>query len=186
MLPRSISRLSVTGLRLRLALAAIAAFASAGCGDEIGDSCTLSSECASDGTRTCIAESDGNWPGGYCSILGCGTDTCPDEAVCVRFYTSVFANRACDPATEDISTDVCGLDEACSFEGRCALRSAENRFCMKGCSDDGDCRDGYECRNADLMRCHGGEPVLPPDQRIGDDPPRFCALKGDPNVCPGA
>jgi hypothetical protein len=179
MLSRSISLFSVA------CLAAVAALASAGCGDEIGDSCVLSSECASDGTRACLQEADGNWPGGYCTILGCDHDTCPDEAVCVRFYTSVFGNRPCDPATEDIATDACSLDEACSFEGFCALRAAENRFCMKGCSDDGDCRDGYECRDSVLMRCHGGEPVLPSDQRIGADPDRFCALKGAIDNCPG-
>jgi hypothetical protein len=171
----AISRLGHFGMAC---LAAALALAGAGCGDEIGDSCTLSSDCASDGTRTCIQEKDGGWPDGYCTILGCDHDTCPEEAVCVRFYTSVFANRACDPATEDVATDACTIDEACSFEGYCALRSAENRFCMKSCSDSGDCRSGYECRDAALMKAHGGEPVMPPGERVGADPSRFCALKG--------
>jgi hypothetical protein len=29
--------------------------------------------------------------------------------------------------------------------GYCASETSERRWCMKGCDDDGDCRDGYAC-----------------------------------------
>jgi hypothetical protein len=158
---------------LVIALAA-AAMAAAGCGKEIGDSCTLPQDCSPDGDRIC----DNFQPEGYCTIQGCDFDTCPGEAVCIRFFTGSFTNKACEHATEDITTDVCSIDEVCALEGHCVPRSAEVRFCMKTCGDTTDCRTFYECRDLELMRLHGGEPVLPPDQTIeglGNDVPGFCA-----------
>jgi hypothetical protein len=46
---------------------------------------------------------------------------------------------------------------------------------MRTCEDSGDCRDGYECRNEELMRQHGGEPVPPPGERLASDLQAFCA-----------
>ena len=156
---------------LVIALAALAA----GCGKEIGDSCTLAQDCSPDGDRIC----DNFQREGYCTIQGCDFDTCPEESVCIRFFTGSFTNRACDLATEDLTTDVCAIDEVCALEGHCVPRSAEVRFCMKTCGDVGDCRQGYECRDLELMRLHGGEPVLTPDQTIAtlDEIPAFCAAQ---------
>src|SRR5262249_21358700 len=43
--------------------------------------------------RICLdAERDG-----YCTIQGCDVSTCPQEAVCVRFFTGSFSNHVCDP-----------------------------------------------------------------------------------------
>lgn len=149
--------------------AALAALLAAGCGSEIGDSCSISTDCSPDGDRTCDTSS----LDGYCTIQGCDYDSCPDEATCVRFFSGTFDNRSCDPATEDVSTDVCGLDELCTLEHKCALRANEVRYCMKTCSSRSDCRDGYECRDENLMQQHGGEPVRAPGAK--GSLPRFCA-----------
>ena len=147
----------------------------AGCGKEIGDPCTFSTDCSPNGDRLCDFVS----AGGYCTIEGCDVTTCPGEAVCVQFFHGSFDNRTCDPAvTPDSCTDptkCCSLDELCSVAGHCAPRSSEARFCMKKCGSDGDCRDGYECRDLDKMVAHGGQPVLPAGQVVSEASPRFCA-----------
>jgi hypothetical protein len=157
-----------------------AAIAAAGCGSEIGDSCSLNSDCSQKESRVC----DTNSTDGYCTKIGCDYGTCPDEAECVRFFTGSFANKSCTPATEDCTatscpgvtpTDDCSASELCALDGRCVTRNSEIRYCMRKCSSGGDCRDHYECRNGDLMKMHGGEPVPPPDQRLGDSPQPFCA-----------
>lgn len=155
--------------------AVLAVAATAACGSEIGDSCLLSSDCDPNGQRNC----DRTQADGYCTIIGCDYDTCPEESVCVRFFVGGFTDRACDPTTEDLpssdGTDVCSIDEVCPLSGYCVPRSAEARYCMRKCSDGGDCRDEYECRNEDLMIAHGGEPVLPPGERPDGDLQGFCA-----------
>jgi hypothetical protein len=139
--------------------------AAVGCGKEIGDACIVSTDCNPNGSRLC----DTLPKEGYCTIMGCDYNTCPDEAVCVRFFSGEFENRPC--ATE---TD-CSLDELCTLDGHCTPRSAEVRYCMRKCSSNGDCRSGYECRNFDLMIQHGGEPVLAPGVVVDSKAPNFCA-----------
>ncbi len=174
---RSVRRRVGPGLA-RPALAAagvvVAAGLIAGCGKEIGDSCIVSTDCGTDANLICdLASLDG-----YCTIPGCDYGTCPDEAVCVRFFIASFEDLPCDPATEDLgtggATNDCGLDEICTLAGQCVPSASEERFCMKTCGDSGDCRDGYECRDEALMRSHGGEPVPPPGQRLASFDP-FCA-----------
>jgi hypothetical protein len=135
-------------------------FAGAACGHKIGDSCTVSSDCSSDGTRVCDTFS----PGGSCTIEGCDFGTCPDEAVCVRFFPAL-------QNAPDCKTAACQPDEICTVGGLCAPRSIELRFCMLKCEDNGDCRDGYECRRKNLMILHGGEPVPDPDKPMPDAGP---------------
>lgn len=156
---------------LRLGLVCLALFAAA-CGEEIGDACSLSSDCSPQGDRICDVAS----PGGYCTVFGCDVGTCPEEAVCVRFFPTVDSNRPCDPATEDNGTDACTADEVCTLAGACALRSAEVRYCMRTCGSQDDCRDDYECRDVELMRAHGGEPVPEPGEVRGQDVTNFCAV----------
>lgn len=69
-------------MRLALTIAAVLlAAGSAACSPHIGDNCNNSSDCSANGGRVCdIAQ-----PGGYCTVLGCQADTCPDGAVCVEF-----------------------------------------------------------------------------------------------------
>lgn len=143
----------------------------AGCGDKIGDPCQVSGECSSQGDRLCDTTS----PDGYCTVVGCDFGTCPEEAVCVRFFGVANSDRPCDPQTEDLSTDDCTPDELCSLSETCVPRTAEQRFCMLKCGGSGDCRDKYECRTLELMREHGGEPVPPPGEAVSLDPQPFCA-----------
>lgn len=162
--PRTLAALAAAGLLV----------VAGGCGKEIGDSCVSGIDCGGEGDRVCeLASFEG-----YCTIPGCDYGTCPDEAVCIRFYTASFENEPCTPATEDLpgagGTDDCSLDEVCTLVGQCVPASSEVRYCMRSCSDNGDCRDGYECRDEALMRAHGGEPVPPPGQRLAEFD-RFCA-----------
>lgn len=61
------------------------------CGPEIGDDCSDSLDCATDGSRYC----DTTQPDGYCLIPGCRADECPEEAVCVRFGEDERARTFC-------------------------------------------------------------------------------------------
>lgn len=155
-------------MRLAVCFVLVAAW---GCGKQIGDECITGVDCGTDGTRVC----DMSQREGYCTIQGCDYSTCPEEAACVRFFMGSFANRPCDPATENVSTDQCSLDELCTLAGQCVPRSSEVRYCMKQCDQTSDCRGGYECRNLSLMKAHGGEPVLAPGEAIDDTSPKFCA-----------
>lgn len=150
---------------------ALLAFATlaAGCGKEIGDSCTYDTDCDTNGNRICVDPTAGY--GGYCSIMGCDYSTCPDEAACIRFFTGGFTNKPC---TDDT---MCSDDELCAIEGHCVARSSEVRYCMKTCGDNGDCRDGYECRDFTLAQEHGGQAVpAPNDTLTKDNAPKFCAV----------
>ena len=149
----------------------VIALIAGGCGKQIGDACIVSSDCSTDGTRQC----DESQKEGYCTIMGCDYSTCPSEAACIRFFMGSFANKPCDPATENISTHDCSLDELCSIGGECVPRSAEVRYCMLSCSSNSDCRSGYECRDINLMIEHGGEPVLAPGNVVDQSSPKFCA-----------
>jgi hypothetical protein len=189
-------------LVIQLALVGLVGLTAA-CGHKIGDSCTVSSDCSDDGSRVCDTFS----PGGSCTIEGCDFGTCPEEAVCVRFFPALPTGAVCtvatqatdcdpdevcgsggrcvpssaactpdDPTTPEREDTACQPDEICTIGGRCAPRSIELRFCMPTCGGNGDCRDGYECRNKTVMIAHGGEPV--PDPTLGSlpaNPTAFCA-----------
>jgi len=67
-----------------LALTMLVAVAAIGCGKEIGDACIVSSDCDPNGQRQCdISQKEG-----YCTIEGCDFSTCPEEAACIRFFSS--------------------------------------------------------------------------------------------------
>jgi hypothetical protein len=158
---------------MRIVPLCVAGLLVVGCGNEIGDSCERSLDCSPEGDRICdLSESS---PGGYCTIRGCDHDSCPGDSVCVGFFSAQFPERNCTPDTEDISTDDCLPDEACTLRNTCAPRLSEVRFCMQRCGGGGDCRGGYECRDQALMIEHGGEPVLAPG-RTSTNLPRFCAV----------
>jgi hypothetical protein len=139
----------------------------AGCGKEIGDACIVGSDCSPNGDRQC----DVSQKEGYCTIQGCDYATCPEEAACIRFFTGAFQNKPCETGPE-----ACSLDELCDLNKRCVPRNSEIRYCMKTCESNDDCRDGYECRDLELMRLHGGEPVLAPGGVIDENAPNFCAI----------
>ncbi|HVK89306.1 MAG TPA: hypothetical protein VM513_34525 [Kofleriaceae bacterium] len=150
---------------MRKSLITLVLALAAGCGSEIGDSCTLSIDCSPDGDRQC----DSSAKEGYCTIQGCDFNTCPDEAVCVSFFSGGFTNRPCE------SSDDCSLDELCALDGHCVTQKSEQRNCMRTCESNDDCRDGYECRDLQLMIEHGGQPVMSPGQPIDENAPKFCA-----------
>ena len=65
----------------RLLVLSLLAAPALGCAPSIGDSCGNRLDCSINGDREC----DSTRPGGACTVLGCEADTCPDDAVCVRF-----------------------------------------------------------------------------------------------------
>lgn len=167
-------------MRYPLAIVAVFSIAVLGCGTEIGDSCSLSSDCSPQGDRFCDTSS----PGGYCTVIGCDYNNCPDDSVCIRFFSLAETNITCVQSTEDRDpvnagdpprTNDCTADELCTLSGHCMPRSAEFRFCMRNCESGGDCRGGYECRNEALMKLNGGEPVPRPGTTLGGNLQNFCA-----------
>jgi hypothetical protein len=102
-------------------LAIVAAVSFVACKPEIGDDCTVSTDCSATGDRIC----DTTQPGGYCTIFNCEPGTCPEEAVCIAFGGSVSTRPEC-------------VD-------RQGTSPFQRTFCMVKCEGDDDCRDGYEC-----------------------------------------
>jgi len=135
---------------------------------------------------TCVQFFTGSFSNRECNlaIKDRRTDVCLEGEGC----TPCPSMTECNPLTEDRG---CTFDELCSltdapcenvengeddrFCGRCVPRSSEVRFCMKTCDSDGDCRDGYECRDLEKMKEHGGQPVLAPGVDIDESSPKFCA-----------
>jgi len=63
----------------------------AGCQAKIGDSCSKNVDCSPDGDRIC----DTTQPGGYCTVPDCQPGSCPDNAVCVRFWSGAHSRNYC-------------------------------------------------------------------------------------------
>lgn len=94
----------------------------AGCQPDIGDSCSVDSECSQTGERIC----DTSQPGGYCTIFGCDPTSCPaDESICVAFGNVVSTVPGCENPNR--------------------TSPYVRNFCMKTCGNRGDCRNGYDC-----------------------------------------
>jgi hypothetical protein len=149
----------ITASRLLLVIALAGTLA---CQPEIGDSCSNASDCSVQEQRTC----DTTFPKGYCTVLGCDADTCPDEAACIAFQSVVSVASECS-----------------SLQARPRLART---VCMKKCSNGSDCRGGYEC--IDMKGANPwGALVLDPGARG-----KVCALPppppptGDPAVCSAA
>jgi len=134
-------------VKLLVLLAALCA-----CQPEIGDACKNASDCSVQEQRTC----DTTYPGGYCTVLGCDADTCPDEAACVAFQDVVSVAPEC-----------------ASLQARPRL---QRTVCMKKCSNHGDCRGGYAC--VDMARPNPwGANVVDPGARG-----KVCALPPPPDA----
>ncbi len=125
---------SFAALTTRLLLGLLALAAAAGCKAKIGDACQRSTDCSIRGDRSCdlshrVTKAGIESPGagaGECTIEGCGADSCPKEAECVKVYGSDFLTVACDPARED---------RAIEGEGEGCLK----RACIDPPIDDAEC-----------------------------------------------
>jgi hypothetical protein len=136
-----------------LLLIALAALTLGACGHDIGDNCLSSADCDPNGTRAC----DLSQPGGYCTIVGCDETTCPSNSACIRYFPQKFLTKPCTPG---LNGEGCDADEVCldpdptapnnpgDGMGLCAKRTSEQRQCAKTCSNNSDCRGGYQCRKS--------------------------------------
>jgi hypothetical protein len=96
---------------VRPLLCILVMFVFAGCAPEIGDQCQSALDCSAQGSRLC----DRTQPGGYCTLRGCESGTCPQDAVCVKFR----------PEQERLATTYCMAK--CSDDADC--RSDEDYRC---------------------------------------------------------
>lgn len=134
------------------------------CARTIGDDCTTNVQCSALGDRFCDLSS----PGGYCTVEGCDSTSCPDSSACVRFFSLKKGNATCD-AGRIVRTDCSGGDcckpgdpgccklgerclcnEAGCQKGYCASENTERRFCMHPCESNDDCRAGYQCTSTGI------------------------------------
>ena len=164
----------------------VAALFVAGCGAKIGDSCRSNIDCSPLGDRFC----DTAPVNGYCTQEDCGPTSCPSEAVCIRFFSPVddescdtkdetipFSRANCPNADDRCVCDQTNEDNTCNMNvGHCAPSSTERHWCMRSCSTDSDCRDGYECRRTGTF---GAEPLPVFANGVGT-PAKFCAPKPTP------
>ncbi|MEM6294921.1 MAG: hypothetical protein AAGA54_26860 [Myxococcota bacterium] len=143
-------------MRTALSALALLVLAATGCQSQIGDACRRSTDCSLQGERTCDL-SNRIAGQGECTIEGCGRNSCPDEAACVKTYGTDFLSVSCDPEREDIAVmaadgtvlpprDDCQPHEVCLGEGLCADEVSARTSCRRKCSSDRDCRGGYECQ----------------------------------------
>jgi hypothetical protein len=96
----------------------------AGCQPDIGDSCSVDTECSATGERVC----DTTQPGGYCTIFGCDPTNCPaDESICIAFGNVVSTAPGCQNPNR--------------------TSPYVRNVCMATCNNAGDCRSGYDCVN---------------------------------------
>jgi hypothetical protein len=120
--PMGGARVSLVAVPFSLALIALGAMA--GCTPKIGDTCALSTDCSLQGDRAC----DTAQPNGYCTQFNCSANSCPDQAACVVFESSV---------------------PGCPYNDYMSPSRTARAFCMAHCQQDSDCRqsDGYVCRD---------------------------------------
>jgi hypothetical protein len=119
----------------------VAALSLGACKRDIGDDCKNSLDCSQESERLC----DISQPGGYCTIEGCDERTCPSASACVRFFPRLeLLTKPCSAGCD--STELCLPDG--KGGGVCAPRMSERRFCVHSCSDNSDCRGGYDCVQA--------------------------------------
>jgi hypothetical protein len=109
---------------LAFILAAAVAALALGCQPDIGDACTLPSDCSASGDRICDTTFSSQ---GYCTIFNCEPGGCPEEAVCVAYKGVVSSVDGCRSTQEG--------------------QRLERTFCMKACDSRDDCRteDGFTC-----------------------------------------
>ena len=109
-----------------LALAAPFALAAGllGCSPKIGDHCIVNSDCSLQGNLEC----DTSQPNGYCTLFGCTSNSCQNNAACVTIGASV---------------------PGCPYNDYQSPSRTSLNLCLASCGKDSDCRtgEGYVCRD---------------------------------------
>jgi hypothetical protein len=95
-----------------ISLGAVLALCSAGCGEDIGDACTTSSQCESG--QLC----DTTLPGGYCTVKQCLFTGCPESSLCVSFTDF-----------DSYCMLLCSDDSDCRDGYSCIQETEETHFC---------------------------------------------------------
>lgn len=102
-----------------------------GCARRIGDGCSLDTDCSINNDRRC----DISQPGGYCTIAECDRNSCPDDSLCVEFFSSApsRARRFCMAP--------CNTDGDCRGGYRCQQPevSGITASCPAGTNPDTGC-----------------------------------------------
>ncbi len=132
----------------------VGGFAGTGCSPKIGDKCTVSTDCSTQGDRLC----DPTEPGGYCTIFNCEPNTCPDDSICVAFQ-----------------------EPSCSSPA--LSRRFQRAFCMAPCQSDGDCRAQYACVDTTGDPLRQVVDLSPATRKICTVPGSVAASPVDPPVC---
>jgi hypothetical protein len=104
-----------------MGLATVTGALALGCTPQIGDKCTVSTNCSTTGDRLC----DVTQPDGYCTTFNCEPGKCPNDSVCVNFGTTLSSVQGCAPSQKN--------------------SPYQRSFCMASCGADSDCRSGYRC-----------------------------------------
>lgn len=145
------------------AVIALCALSLIGCKPEIGDECSVSTDCSNVGDRLC----DTTQPNGYCTIFNCEPGTCPEEAICVAYHTS----------------------ESLVCEDPQSGQRLQRTFCLRRCDGNGDCRVGYSCEDLGKKNPWGADVVEfgPTNGKVCVVPFSGAPLPDDPNteVCTG-
>jgi hypothetical protein len=104
--------------------------------------CTAAAECAS---GTCLTAA------GLDVCTRACADDCPKGWQCLEVAFTVPGSRLCVPDSWALCRP-CATDADCvpswGVKGTCVVYSALGRFCGLDCAVDGDCPDGYACRDA--------------------------------------
>jgi hypothetical protein len=145
-------KLPVTGLpraaRWTLASLLVAVALGGACSHEIGDSCKSSVDCDPNGTRSC----DLSQHGGYCTVAGCDTTSCPSGSTCIRTFPEGFLA---------IAANITAPDQACETNADCkTMRTvcASFGYCVQHCDPNTPCPSGQLCSS--MGYCAQCDPAL--------------------------
>ncbi|MCA9714832.1 MAG: hypothetical protein KC468_09115, partial [Myxococcales bacterium] len=106
----------------------------------------------------------------------CGAEPDPDDPVYQQCCADgviwsdacahlALANEECDEITKVCPRDDCLPTERCLDEGLCANANTTRTSCRKACSDDADCREGYQCRQTGANGIYAVPSVDDPTER---------------------
>ena len=131
----SLPRTPARSVLLALALGLLSV---AGCAPEIGDKCSVSTDCSVNGDRIC----DTAQPGGYCTVQGCDPDSCPNGGVCVEWrfepsrttatYCMSRCRSSCRNGYECVADDDERLESGGSLRGIAGTYYRDGERVVKG------------------------------------------------------